>query len=80
MSLECRMLGSMNKRTSLILDTALLAAAQDVLGTRGPTATVREALSRAVRQNHLERLAQWELPEDFPERLEEIRSERSGAE
>ncbi len=70
-------LSSMNKRTSLILDTALLEAAAGVLGTSGPTATVREALASAVRQSHLERLAQWELPEDFPQRLEEMRAERA---
>ena len=65
---------AMNKRTSLILDTTLLDAAEGILGTRGPTATVREALSQTVRQADLERLAEWELPEDFPQRLEEIRS------
>ena len=76
MKLYRRILTAMNKRTSLILDTTLLDAAEGILGTRGPTATVREALSRTVRQAHLERLAEWELPEDFPQRLEEIRSER----
>lgn len=65
----------MGKRTSLILEPDLLAAAEELLGTRGPTATVRGALERAIRQAHLERLAQWELPEDAPERLERMRSE-----
>jgi Arc/MetJ family transcription regulator len=65
----------MGKRTSLIVDPELLAEAEQLLGTKGPTTTVREALQRAVRQIHLESLANWELPEDAPERLERMRSE-----
>lgn len=65
----------MGKRTSLIVDPELLAEAEQLLGTKGPTTTVREALQRAVRQTHLESLANWELPEDAPERLERMRSE-----
>lgn len=66
----------MGKRTSLILEPDLLAEAEQLLGTRGPTATVRDALERVVRQVHLNRLAQWELPEDFPERLKRMREPR----
>ncbi len=67
----------MTKRTSLILEPVLLDEAARILGTEGPTATVRESLKRTVRQEHLERLADWELPEDFPHRLAEMRSPRA---
>lgn len=65
------------KRTSLILEPSLVDQAARILGTEGPTATVREALRRTVRQDHLERLADWELPEDFPARLDELRVPRT---
>jgi Arc/MetJ family transcription regulator len=67
----------MGKRTSLIVDPVLLEEAAEMLGTKGPTATVREALERIVRQEHLKRLAQWEFPEDALERLEEMRRPRT---
>ena len=47
-----------------------------MLGTKGPTATVRTALERAVRQERLDRLAQLELPEDFMDRLKRMREPR----
>ena len=68
---------SMGKRTSLILEPSLLEEASKILGTKGPTATVRKSLEGVVRQAHLERLAQWELPEDFPEQLERMRQPRT---
>jgi Arc/MetJ family transcription regulator len=72
---------SVGKRTSLIVEPALLEQAAEVLGTKGPTATVREALRQTVRQEHLQRLAAWELPDDSPARLEALREQRSfGAE
>jgi hypothetical protein len=67
----------MGKRTSLILDPSLMEAAAKVLGTRGPTATVRKSLEGVVRQAHLDRLAEWELPEDFPEQLKRMREPRT---
>lgn len=67
----------MGKRTSLILDTELLREAEQALGTKGPTATVRESLQGVVRQGHLDRLVQWELPDDFPEQLERMRQPRA---
>jgi Arc/MetJ family transcription regulator len=67
----------MGKRTSLIVDQVLLREAERSIGTKGPTATVRESLQRVVRQAHLERLALLELPEDFPERLEKMRQPRT---
>lgn len=67
----------MGRRTSLIVDPDLLKEAERVAGTRGVTATVRESLQRVVRQEHLDRLAQWKLPEDFPEQLERMRQPRT---
>jgi hypothetical protein len=66
----------MGKRTSLIMEPRLLGEAARVLGTKGPTATVREALERVVRQERLESLARWEFPEDALERLAEMRQPR----
>lgn len=68
-----------SKRTSLIVEPSLLEEAARVLGTAGPTATVRESLRRTVRQDHLERLAEWELPEDFPTQLGQMRAPRAFA-
>jgi hypothetical protein len=67
----------MGKRTSLIVEPALLEDAARVLGTRGPTATVRESLKRVVRQEQLRRLAEWEFPEDALDRLEQMRQPRT---
>ncbi len=72
-----RYLMPMGKRTSLIVDPGLLREAEQAAGTKGMTATVRESLQRVVRQAHLDRLAQFELPEDFPERLKEMRRPRT---
>lgn len=66
----------MGKRTSLIVDPTLMEEAAAMLGTKGPTATVRAALERAVRQERLDRLAQLELPEDFMDQLERMREPR----
>jgi len=67
----------MGKRTSLILDPPLLERAADVLGTKGATDTVRAALEGVVRQAALERLAQWEFPDDALDRLWEMRKPRT---
>ena len=67
----------MGKRTSLIVEPDLLEQAAEVLGTKGLTATVREALKRTVRQEHVQRLAAWELPGDFPRQVGELRQQRS---
>jgi Arc/MetJ family transcription regulator len=66
----------MGKRTSLIVDPVLIEEAAAMLGTKGPTATVRAALERAVRQERLDRLAQLELPEDFMDQLKRMREPR----
>ncbi len=64
------------RRTSMLLDTELISQAARVLGTSGTTATVREALARAIRDARLEDLAAWELPASFPEQLASLRAPR----
>jgi hypothetical protein len=66
----------MGKRTSLILDTSLMEEAAKVLGTRGPTATVRKSLEEIVRREKLKRVSEWEFPDDALERLWEMRKPR----
>lgn len=65
------------RRTSLILDTDLLARAALVLGTVSKTDTVRAALERAVREDSIKRLAAWELPDSAATLLREQRRPRS---
>ena len=64
------------KHTSLYVDEALLAEAAQLLGTNGPTPTVRAALEEVVRRRRLESLATWE-PELDPETLVALRAPRS---
>lgn len=70
----------MYKRTSLMVETDLLDQASRLLGTQGPTETVRGALEQTVRQARLRELTQWELPEDFPEQIVGMREPRQFAE
>ena len=65
------------KHTSLYLDESLLAEAEKTLGTEGPTATVRAALSAVVRRAKLRSLAAWDLEDLTPERLGELRNQRA---
>ncbi len=64
------------KHTSLYLDEALLAEAGAILGTRGPTGTVRAALADVVRRARLQSLTEWEV-ELQPEELDELRRSRT---
>lgn len=48
----------MIKRTSLNLDMALVDEAREVLGTRGTTETVNQALAEVVRHDKLRRLTE----------------------
>ena len=61
----------------MYLDDDLLAEAERLLGTRGPSATVRAALEEVVRTRRLESLAAWDIGDLTPERLEELRSLRT---
>lgn len=64
------------KRTTLMLDTDLVAEAAGVLGTERATDTVRAALQQAVRRAHMRNLVAWELPETADRELAEQRTER----
>jgi Arc/MetJ family transcription regulator len=48
----------MSRRTTIEVDDALLAEAQEALGTRGLKATVEQAFREAIRRSLRERLAQ----------------------
>jgi len=67
----------MGKRTSVILEPDLLNEAAEILGTRGPTATVRKSLEEVVRREKLKRVSEIEFPEDALERLWEMRRPRT---
>lgn len=61
-------ISAMTKHTSLYLEEELLLEAEDVLGTSGPTGTVKAALEDVVRRARLKSLATWEVglsPEDL---------------
>jgi len=60
------------KHTSLYLDEDLLRDAEGVLGTSGPTGTVRAALEDVVRRARLKSLAAWDVGVT-PEELDELR-------
>ncbi len=64
------------KRTTVLLDTDLMASAAATLGTERATDTVRASLEQTVRQAHVRRLLAWELPETADEELAEQRAPR----
>jgi Arc/MetJ family transcription regulator len=57
----------MIKRTSLNLDMSLVEEARDVLGTRGTTETVNQALAEVVRHDKLHRLTEMVFDVDNDE-------------
>ena len=63
------------KHTSLYLEEGLLTEAGEILGTRGPTGTVRAALEDVIRRARLQSLTEWEI-ELQPEEFEELRRPR----
>jgi len=67
----------MLKRTSFLVETELLEEAADVLGTKGPTETIRESLEETVRRARRRALAEWELPVAFPDEVERLRLPRT---
>jgi Arc/MetJ family transcription regulator len=71
-----RYIYSMTKHTSLYLDEDLLHEAGEILGTSGPTGTVRAALENVVRQARLKNLTTWEI-EVTPAGLDASRDRRS---
>jgi hypothetical protein len=60
------------KHTSLYVEEELLREAEGILGTSGPTGTVRAALEDVVRRARLKSLTTWEI-ELKPDDLEELR-------
>jgi Arc/MetJ family transcription regulator len=75
------MIMPMVKRTSLNLQTDLVAEARAVLGTRTTTDTVHRALAEVVRRRKLEELADWDfdhLEEEWLERLRRPRTDSGG--
>jgi Arc/MetJ family transcription regulator len=57
----------MIKRTSLNLDMSLVDEAREVLGTRGTTETVNQALAEVVRHDKLRRLTEMVFDVDNDE-------------
>jgi Arc/MetJ family transcription regulator len=66
----------MVKRTTINLDTELVAQAREVLETRNTTDTVHDALRDVVRRKRLESLAEWDLGGKTLEDLCELRRSR----
>jgi Arc/MetJ family transcription regulator len=67
----------MEKVLTLKIDTDLLAQAQQELGTTDEDATVERALQEAINLRRRQRLAEVVIPGLTPERLEEIRRNRT---
>lgn len=67
----------MAKHTSLYVDEELLTEAQTILGTTGPTGTIRAALEEVVRQARLKNLSEWDV-ELTQEDLDLLRGPRPG--
>ncbi|MGH3040516.1 MAG: type II toxin-antitoxin system VapB family antitoxin [Gaiellaceae bacterium] len=67
----------MVRRTSLNLESDLVAAAREVLGTKGTTETVHRALAEVVRRERLRRLGERRFEDLTPESLDELRRTRA---
>lgn len=65
----------MAKHTSLYLDQELLQDAEAILGTAGPTGTIKAALEAVVRRARLKNLTTWEVGLTAAE-LDELRRPR----
>lgn len=63
------------KHTSLYLEEELLRDAGEILGTSGPTGTVKAALEDVVRRARLKSLTGWEIG-TTPDELDELRRPR----
>ena len=66
------------KRTSLNLDTGLVAEARDALGTSGTTDTVHAALREIVRKRRIEWLLGYDMSLTDEEHEELERDEHEG--
>jgi Arc/MetJ family transcription regulator len=67
----------MVRRTTINLDSELVAEAREVLKTRNTTDTVHDALRDVVRRERLQRLTEWELEGLTLEGIEEMRRSRT---
>jgi Arc/MetJ family transcription regulator len=66
----------MVRRTTINLDTDLVAEAREILKTKNTTDTVHAALYEVVRHEDLKRLAEWDLGGKTLEDLWELRRSR----
>lgn len=66
----------MVRRTTINLDTVLVAEAREVLKTRNTTDTVHDALRDVVRRERLKRLGEWDLGGLTLEGIKEMRRSR----
>jgi Arc/MetJ family transcription regulator len=64
------------RRTTINLDSELVADAREVLHTRNTTDTVHDALREVVRREDLRRLTEWELEGLTLEGIKEMRRSR----
>lgn len=67
----------MVRRTTINLDSDLVADARAVLKTRNTTDTVHDALREVVRRERLKRLGEWDLGGMTLEDLKEMRRSRT---
>jgi Arc/MetJ family transcription regulator len=67
----------MVRRTTINLDTELVAEAREVLKTRNTTDTVHDALRDVVRRERLKSLGEWDLGGMTLEDLKEMRRSRT---
>jgi Arc/MetJ family transcription regulator len=67
----------MVRRTTINLDSDLVAEAREVLKTRNTTDTVHDALRDVVRRERLKRLGEWDLGGMTLEDLKEMRRSRT---
>ncbi|MHB1243395.1 MAG: type II toxin-antitoxin system VapB family antitoxin [Gaiellaceae bacterium] len=67
----------MTRRTSLNLDTDLVAEARGILETKGTTDTIHRALADVVRRERLRRLAEERFDDLTPEALARLRATRT---
>jgi len=66
----------MVRRTTINLDSELVADARAVLNTKNTTDTVHDALRDVVRREDLRRLTEWDLGDKTLEDLRELRRSR----
>jgi Arc/MetJ family transcription regulator len=66
----------MVRRTTINLDSELVADAREVLKTKNTTDTVHDALRAVIRRERLKRLGEWDLGGKTLEDLEELRRSR----